>query len=149
MRCLNAYSKSEWSNISSQGSAANGRQGKTFSGCRCADKYVRLYAPKNKLNNGKGIIFYVNPPKYSFRKKSMHCFWGDCFSNKTQCLSSLHWIISLLFCSVSYSGVCLDVFKHSVSDIKIRTYLLTLTSSRKTSKRHKCLKYGLLFVHIY
>ena len=47
-----------------------------------AKKYVRLYAPKNKLNNGKGIIFYVNPPKYTFRKKSMHCFWGIAFPIK-------------------------------------------------------------------
>ena len=30
-----------------QTSAAEGRQGKSFSGCRVADKYVRLYAPPN------------------------------------------------------------------------------------------------------
>ena len=29
-------------------SAAVGRQGKSFSGCRCVDELVRLYAPQKK-----------------------------------------------------------------------------------------------------
>ena len=32
-------------------------------------------------------------------------------------ISSLHWSISLLFCSFSYNGVCYDGLKLSVSDV--------------------------------
>ena len=33
--------------------------------------------------------------------------------------SSLHWIISLSFCSFSYNGVCFEQLKHYVSDVTV------------------------------